>query len=262
MSVGRAIIIFCDMEGISGVYLRSQVSPGGERYDEGRRLMTADVNACVKGCVDGGAERIVVRDVHWGCDNLVWEELDDRARYLVGIPGGHRFEGIEEFDGIILLGYHAMAGTLGAILEHTSSSTWQNCWVNGKKVGEFVLDAARAGERGVPVIMASGDDKLCAEARAFKEDVLTAQVKEGIHLEGAKLLPEKVAHRLIGETSAEAVRNCGGTKPLVVSGPVTVRIEVAERTPFPKPSSNVTVIDGRTREASGKNLAEAIGFFA
>ena len=45
--------------------------------------------------------------------------------------------------GLILLGYHAMAGTPGAILEHSmSSKSIQNYWINGRLAGEVAIDAA------------------------------------------------------------------------------------------------------------------------
>lgn len=59
-------------------------------------------------------------------------------------------------DGLILLGYHAMAGTAGAILEHTYSSVEiQNVWLNGRKAGEVGIDVAIAAEHQVPVILVS-----------------------------------------------------------------------------------------------------------
>ncbi|MBN1903297.1 M55 family metallopeptidase, partial [Candidatus Sumerlaeota bacterium] len=41
------IFVMVDMEGISGICRSSQVLPDREHYQEGRRYMTQDVNACV-----------------------------------------------------------------------------------------------------------------------------------------------------------------------------------------------------------------------
>ncbi|MBD3243295.1 MAG: aminopeptidase, partial [Chitinivibrionales bacterium] len=121
------IFVMVDMEGISGVVRAEQVGLDGVHYETARRYATADVNACVRGCLDGGARSVIVRDAHSGRGfNLVWESLDEGARYIQGDPAT-RMPGIERCDGLILLGYHAMAGTPGAILEHTMSSRhWQN----------------------------------------------------------------------------------------------------------------------------------------
>ena len=58
------IFVMVDMEGISGICRSSQVMSDGAHYQIGRRYMTWDVNACVDGCLKGGAKRVVVRDAH------------------------------------------------------------------------------------------------------------------------------------------------------------------------------------------------------
>lgn len=252
------IYIFSDMEGISGICRKSQVMSGEAHYAEGRKFMTHDINACIQGCIDGGATEILVRDGHASGFNVLWDELDERAEYIMGSGGTQRFTGIEGSDGLILLGYHAMAGTLRGILEHTFSSTsWQTCWMNGKVVGEFAIDAAIAGDYGVPVIMTSGDDKLCAEAKPLIKDLVTVQVKKGFGTEGGIMLPMKTAHQKIREGAAKAVKNCGKAKPYKVKTPVTFRLELVERQQPPFRRSGVKFIDGRTYEVTGSTAEEA-----
>ncbi|MHC4481314.1 MAG: M55 family metallopeptidase, partial [Planctomycetota bacterium] len=251
-----------DMEGISGVCRRGHVSRGDPLYADGRRFMTWDVNACVEGCLAGGAERVVVRDTHAGRgDNLIWAELDPRAEYLLGEDGRERMAGIGEFDGLILLGYHAMAGTPEAILEHTMSSrSWQNFYLNGRRTGEIGIDAAIAGEHGVPTIMASGDDKACAEAEAFIPGVLTACVKVGLALEGGRLLSKGAAHRLIAARAREAVGKAPEIRPVEVKPPITARLELVSRGRLPSEDTKpyVTIIDGRTYEVTADGVEQAL----
>ncbi len=128
-SKGPRIFIMVDMEGISGICQRSQVNPSDGEYALGRKYLTWDANAAVDGCLAGGASRVVVRDAHSAGFNFLWEELDPRGEYIQG-RSPVRIPNIEQFDGLILLGYHAMAGTPHAILEHTmSSASWQNFWM-------------------------------------------------------------------------------------------------------------------------------------
>jgi len=255
---GMKIKIFCDMEGISGITSNSQVTHDDVRYSEGRRYLMGDINACIQGCINGGATKITVQDIHDTCHNILWEELDERAQCIIGLTS--RFQGIEEFDGLILLGYHAMAGTPKAILAHTSSHSWKNCWVNGDKVGEFALEAARAGEHGVPVIMTSGDDKLCKEAKALIPEVLAVEVKIGAAFAAGTLLPRSVAHQRIRQGAEEAVRRLQTCKPkpFVVSSPVTVRLELVQPPTIPR-KSHVKIIDARTHEVTGENVEKAVG---
>lgn len=253
------IFIFSDMEGISGICRKSQVMSSEAHYSEGRKFMTREINACIQGRIDGGAKKIVVRDGHGSGFNVLWDELDERAEYLMGTGGTQRFEGIEGFDGLILLGYHAMAGTFRGILEHTYNSTsWQTCWMNGKVVGEFAIDAAIAGDYGVPVIMTSGDDKLCAEAKPLIKTLVTVQVKQGINTEGGKLLPMKTAHQKIRDGAAKAVKSYSMIKPYKVKTPVTIRLELVERQQPPSHRKDIKLIDGRTFEVTGRTVEEAL----
>ncbi len=251
-----------DMEGVSGICRSDQVKKGETLYEEGRKFLTADVNACVEGCFAGGADAVVVKDGHSGRgDNFVWEELDPRAEYVMGATGRRRLPGVEECDGLILLGFHAMAGTPEAVLEHTmSSASWQNFRLNGRKTGEIGIDAAIGGENGVPTIMVSGDDKACAEAEEFLPGVLTAVVKYGLEVEGARLLSASEAHELISECAAEAVREAESIEPYVVEPPITARLERVSRGRLPVRGEKpyVKIIDGRTYEVAAECVEEAL----
>ena len=88
------IFVAVDMEGISGIFQSEQVSPGGRLYEEGRRFLTEDVNACIEGCLAGGAEQVVVRDIHGGGNHFIWEDLDPRAEYVRGATDRERLPGI------------------------------------------------------------------------------------------------------------------------------------------------------------------------
>lgn len=253
------IFVMVDMEGISGVVRAEQVSPGGVHYESARRYATADVNACVRGCIDGGARDVLVRDAHSGRGfNLVWEELDEGARYIQGDPAT-RMPGIKRCDGLILLGYHAMAGTPGAILEHTmSSGHWQNFAMNGRLCGELAIDAGIAGDHGVPTIMASGDDKLCREARSFIKGIVAVEVKKGLGVDAGVLLPPARARQRIREGAAKAVDRCREMKPFTVSHPVRMRLELVSRGKIPCNRPGVKVIDGRTYEVRGESVEAAL----
>ncbi len=255
------VYIFTDMEGISGISGSDFVLTDGRCYAQGCRYMTWDINACARGCFNGGATAVVARDGHGGGNNVIWSEVDPRVELVQGAGGPRRFPGFEDADAVILLGYHAMAGVRGAVLEHTYSSKHvQNLWLNGKLVGELGVDAAVAGELGKPVIMASGDDALCAEARAWIPQALTCQVKTSFATQGSCLLPKDAAHRLIEETAAAAVRRAASIEPLRVTKPVTMRLEVIERGGIPGGPGrpDLKVLDGRTVETTADSVEAAL----
>ena len=253
------IYVMVDMEGISGICRASQTGSAPADYEKGRRYLTWDVNACVKGCIDGGARKVIVRDAHSTGYNFIWDELDPRAEYVQGDSQRERIPGIYSCDGLILLGYHAMAGTQEAILEHTmSSASWQNFWINGVRSGEIAIDAGIAGDHNVPVIMVSGDDKACAEAKRFLNGVHTAVVKKGLSREGGFLLPKEKAHRLISDTAANAVKACRRIKPLKIRHPVKMRLELVSKGKLPSERKDLKIIDGRTYEVIGADVEKAL----
>ena len=256
------VYLMVDLEGISGIYSREQVTEGGTRRAEGRAYMTADINACVETCKEAGCEKVYVRDCHGGANTLIYEQLTPLADYCIqGNTGSDRFVGLSDCDAVILLGYHAMAGTAGGILEHSmSSASVQNYWVNGIRFGETAIDAAIVGERGKPVIMVSGDDKLCAEAKGFLPWVVTCEVKKGVTWSGGMLLPQARAHALIREKTKEAVAAFAQMKPFEIRHPVTLRTEMVERGILPSAYAKpyMRIIDGRTYEVDADTMEEAL----
>ena len=253
------IYIFSDMEGISGISQSSHVEPGSVHYPLGCKLMEMDINACVAGCFKAGADGVVVRDGHGGGVNVNPLEIDPRAELIQGNSGACRFPGIDDCDALILLGYHAMAGTPNAILEHTfSSKTIQNMWLNEELVGEFAIDALIAAEHNVPTIMVSGDDKICTEASDLLPQVVCCQVKTALTSSGAKLLSPQKAQKLITDKTIEAIGKIGKIPLLPVLNSTCLKTEVVERGVLPSaPREDLAIIDGRTYEVRRKTLEAA-----
>ncbi|MCE9613313.1 MAG: M55 family metallopeptidase [Lentisphaerae bacterium] len=252
------LYMMVDMEGINGIQDESQIMPDGANYPQGRQYVTHDVNACLAGCFDAGARQVIVRFAHGYPQHFIWEQLDPRAEYVTG--GSHeRMPGLRGAAGMLLVGYHAMAGTRRAVLDHTMSSRgWQNFWINDRLSGEIAIDAAIAGDAGVPTIFTSGDDKACAEARGFLPGVVTAQVKEGLSRESARLLSAEKARELLRERAAAAVRAAPRLRPYRVRHPVRVRLELCTTKVPPEARPGVKIIDGRTYEVRGKNMEDAL----
>ena len=177
-----------------------------------------------------------------------------RVQLVQGATPGKRFFGIEGSDGVILLGYHAMAGTRGALLEHSyNSKSIQNIWMNGRRVGEFEIDTAIAGDYDIPVIMTSGCDKLCAQAKDFLPSVITCEVKKSTAQQGAMMLSAQKAHALIREKTIEAIAamKAGKIKPVKLS-PVTLRREYMERM-----EPMINLCDDRTTEITAATAEDA-----
>jgi len=217
------VYVSVDMEGISGVTCSGQTLPGGARYAEGRRLMAEDMNACVAGCFAAGATEVVIRDGHGGGSNVDPAAIDARATLIQGTAAPY-MEGADGAEAAILLGFHAKARTPGALLHHTfSSSAVQGVWLNGREVGEVGVLAAILAEHKVPVVMVSGDDKVCAEAREWIPGAVTGETKKGTGSQSAEPVPLEAAHRLIREKTEQALRKRKEIPCIPVSYPAKMR---------------------------------------
>jgi len=216
------IYIMSDMEGVSGIHCAEYVRPGNHQYTEGRRLLTADVNAAVEGALAGGADQVYVSDTHGGCDHFIIEDLH-QAAIVDHNATGWWGELDETFDGVFMTCAHAMAGTQNAFLDHTqSSASVYNFRLNGRACGELGQFACMAGHFGVPVVLVTGDRAACEEAREFFPGVETAEVKWArSRLRAVCLSPEK-GQALIRDAAARAVKLCKTVKPFKVKTPIEV----------------------------------------
>ena len=202
------IFISADLEGVNGVVSPGDIIPGEPGYEASRVLMTEEVNAVVEGLFQGGATEITVCDSHEIAQNLRYDLLDERVSLISGATrDGSMVHSIDSsYDGLVLLGHHAMFGTQNAVLDHTYDQYLiRELKVNGMPLGEFGLNSLVAAERGVPVIMTSGDDALELEAKAFCPDVEVAVVKKAEGRFCAKCLPKAESKRLLTDTARRAV---------------------------------------------------------
>ncbi len=259
------ILIAADMEGISGVTNWDQVTPGHFEYNRFRQIMTADVNAAIEGAFSAGADQVVVTDGHADGNNILIEELDGRARLNAG--NGSPFsmvQGVDAgVDGVMFVGYHACAGSKNAILDHTwSSKMVANVWLNEKLVGETGLNSALCAHFNIPVIMISGDQTVCGEAKELLGSLEFAVVKQASGRMSAECLPLAISRDKICEAASRAVtRLAAGTAAPVfrIAEPVHVTIEFqtsdmadrAARLP------DVTRIDGKRVELNARDMVAA-----
>jgi len=225
------VFISADIEGITGLVSWAQAGrPGSEHYDWAfaRRMMTHDVNAAIRGARAGGASRVLVKDSHGCSRNVLIDELEPGVELISGTsphPNGMMTGLDESFDCAMLVGYHAMAGTLEGVMEHTITGSVHRFWINGEPAGEIAMSAATAAQFGVPLVFVSSDDKGCSEAQSLIVGVQTAQVKVGMGRYIGRLLHPSETRVLIEDAAREAVSNSGAVQPWNPSVPVTVRIE-------------------------------------
>jgi len=161
------VYISVDIEGITGLVSWSQCSrPDGKSFDYAfaRRMMSHDLNAAIRGARRAGATEIVIKDSHGNSKNLLIEDLEPGVELISGHGAGRdgMMQGINAtFDAALLVGYHARAGALGGIMEHTITGGIHRIIINGQEIGEIGLSAAAAGQYGVPLLAVTSDLAGC-----------------------------------------------------------------------------------------------------
>lgn len=216
------VYVSVDMEGIAGIVLRSQIIQGEPHYQEARRLLTDEVNAVVEGLLSAGARDIIVKDAHSRGFNFLVHDLHPGATYsLGGTPIDRRFPGLDaSFDGAILLGYHGMAGTQHAILDHTYSiQSYTRVELNGKAIGEIDIDSLLFGLHGVPVLLVTGDDRACDEAERVLGGVATYRTKTGTGRQSGLIKPPRRVNAELKAALQAALANKGRCSPHRLEGP-------------------------------------------
>lgn len=254
------IYISVDMEGIGGIGTSAMVSSSGKDYELGRKLMTAEVNAVVATIFNAGPAVVVVNDSHGDMQNLLHTQLDPRVQYIQSnIKPLGMVQGLDNtFNGVMFIGYHAMAGTENGFLAHTGSGVVKGLWLNGTEVGEGGLNAWYAASLGVPVLMASGDKTFSEEIKKLMP-VRTVVTKEAIGNNAARLLhPDVVINELQTQTRS-ALKDIGKVKPLPVAGPVEfrMRVDTPTRADVAMSIPGMKRIDGFTVSYQAKDMTEA-----
>lgn len=253
------IFISVDMEGIGGIGTSAMTSAGSKDYDIGRKLMTNEVNAVVSAIFESGPATILVNDSHGDMQNLLHTQLDSRVEYIQSnIKPLGMVQGLDaSFDGVIFIGYHAMAGAENGFLAHTGSGNVKGLWLNGVEVGEGGLNTYFASALGVPVILASGDKTFSEEIKKLTS-TRTVITKEAIGASAAKLIhPDVVIRELQTQTKA-ALKDIKKTKPLTQE-PIEfkIKVDVPTRADVAMSIPGMKRVDGYTVSFSAKNMEEA-----
>src|SRR5438552_7088980 len=223
------------MEGVAGIVKWQQTDGAKEKraYHEGRELYTEEINAAVRGAKSAGATEIVVMDCHgageeWTFNSLIPDKLDPDCEFVVQNNWTEYTELLEQgCDAALFVGMHAKAGTPDGVLAHTvSGQAWRELKFNGVSVGETGINAALCGQWNCPVLLVTGDEAVCREAREPLGDGLTTvAVKQGLGSFSARQFPAQKAREMIEAGAKQALKALGAVKPYDPGRPCEIKIE-------------------------------------
>jgi D-amino peptidase len=260
------VYISADIEGTTGTVSWFQCGRKDAEhpdFDFARRMMTEDVNAAIRGARAVGAKRIVVKDSHGNSKNLLLDQLEPE----VELVSGHGTDGTlgmmmgvdGTFDAAMLVGYHARAGTLHGIMEHTISGRVHRMCINGEEQGEIGMSRGVAGAFEVPVVMISSDLAGAAEFEAMGLGGVAVVVKEGYGRYMGRSLSRQEASEKIEQGAASALKSASAVQTFRPGSPVVFRIEFnrSEEADLAARLPGVNRIDAYTLEYSSGSFLES-----
>ena len=251
------VFLITDAEGVAGICRQDQTET---KNPELQKLLSGEVNAAVRGFLQGGAGEVIVWDGHGNSSTLSVSTLEQPARLVIGGLGPKMLLD-HGYDAVGFLGQHARANRERAVMAHSYSSLGiQKLTMNGREVGEIETRSALAGAFGVPVIFLAGDQAAADDLLAIVKDAEVAVVKEGIGYYACLSLSAASAQSLIEQKAAAAVRKLGTIKPYRIDGSVEITTEYSTRsTPLPDAGlgEGVDRTGPRTIRIRGANFLEA-----
>ncbi|MDR0649135.1 MAG: M55 family metallopeptidase [Synergistaceae bacterium] len=260
------IFISADMEGATGVVRVAQTDHREKEYEFGCKMMLHDVKAVIEGALAAGADSVLVNDSHWRMINLDISEFGfgDNVRLISGSAKLLcMVEGFDTADAAFFVGYHAMAGTACATIDHTmSGSAVYSVTLNGKELGETGLNAAVCAQRNIPLALVTGDAAVCAEASELLGcGLVTACVKEARGREAAECLLPEASADVLREAASEAVQRArAGKSPVMDIGDGSFDLRIAFHNS--KQCDEAAILpgterlDGRTVRVTGRDMTD------
>jgi D-amino peptidase len=206
------VLVLYDMEGVSGAASVRYTNFGAEpEYTEGRKSLTADVNAAIAGLKSAGATEIIVCDGHGSGNSQGPDVFEDQLLAPAKMISRDRPFDIymdsydQSIDAIVAIAMHAGAGNPDGFISHTYTVQDVQYRVNGTPFNETMILAMGAARFGIPVIMVSGDDQFEKEVKRYLPWVKYAAGKKAMGRAKAEPFPREEVSRRIEKAAREAL---------------------------------------------------------
>ena len=260
------LFLSTDFEGTSGIVAWEQIIEGSAEYEQGRRLLTDEVNAVISGALEAGATEFVVNDSHHHMRNLHPQDLLGQATLITGRHKPlYMMEGLDAgFDGICFVSYHGSIGAERAVLSHTYNpgAIWE-VRINGDVVGESAINALVAAHYDVPIIFISGDEVTMQEAQNIAPNAEKVVVKQSLGRFAAAHIHPTIACELLRGGASRAVSNLKKMQPPAFRRPVSLEVTflVADMAEMALWVRGVERVAARTIVISSENLLDLYRMF-
>lgn len=201
------LFISADIEGCAGLSFTPETHKTDPAYAHYAEEMTSEVLTVCEAAHAAGATEIIIKDGHGDASNIDPLAMPSYATLIRG-KSGHPYNmmfGLDKtYDGVFFLGYHAAAGDPEFSISHTSTGSSQTIRLNGHAMSECMLNTYTASSLGVPVLLLSGDEAICRDAKALIPSITTVETKHGTG--GATFcVPRPEVHRRLRQAAKLAI---------------------------------------------------------
>ncbi len=221
------VLLYYDMEGISGLNQIQGLDYQTEEYLTARDWLTNDVNAVIDGLFAGGANVVEVVDAH-GSGNpepdILLDKMDSRAEMISRDERFRPYVDLTEkgaYDAVAVVCMHSRTGG-GGFAAHTYTLGMD--WIlNDMSINETEIIAYSWGRIDVPLIFASGDDKL-REQLSWMTWLEFVEVKKAEGAGDAELRPFPEVHGEMQEAAKRAVEKLSESKAVKLTTPIKAQL--------------------------------------
>lgn len=221
------ILLYYDMEGISGLNQIEGLDHRTSEYVAAREWLTNDVNAVIEGLFAGGADVVDVVDAH-GSGNpepdILLDKMDSRAEMIFRNEPFRPYVDLTEkgtYDAVAVVCMHSRTGGGGfAAHTYTLGMDWI---VNDMSINESEIIAYSWGLVDVPLIFASGDDEL-GEQLSWMPWLEYVEVKKAKGAGDAELRPFPEVHEEMRDAAKRAVERLAESKVVKLTTPIKAQL--------------------------------------
>lgn len=229
----RRLFIAADIEGVAGVASVDQLGPKEFEWQAARGWMTAEVAAAATVALDAGYDEVIIADGHGNALNILPDGLPPRTRLIRSWPRPLlQMEGVdlEGVDACLMIGFHGSATGPGGVLAHTyHGGLFAELRLNGVAFSEAYLNAALAGERGVPTLLITGDDAACLQLREAIPAIETCILKRSISWKSAESISPREGAAAVAAATGRALARHAEIPPFRLTPPFELEMRFTNR---------------------------------
>jgi D-amino peptidase len=225
----KKLYLSVDIEGMCGIndWIETEIHESqGALF---RKEMALEAAVAAQVALDWGVDEVLIKDAHDSGRSINPNLLPRQTRLIRSWTKDPycMMAGLDQsFLGACYLGYHSAGGSDGNPLAHTLNLNTQEIRINGIQASEFLINSYTASSFGVPSLMISGDEALCAHALVIAPQITTVPVLKGIGKASVSIHPAEAQDKIKQAVLTSLEKLTTSAQALVVPLPKSFTLEI------------------------------------